>query len=109
MSRVAGLPLLPAAAVTVGLALLASATPVVALAVAASIALGAMGLAAMSAERMRRLAWIAVALAAVGVALRVALPPAAGPDLGAFAELRATLGEVSDALRSVFGEYRPTI
>ena len=93
MSHVAGLPLLPAAAVAVGLALLASATPMVALAVAASIALGAMGLAAMSAERMRRLAWIAVALAAVGVALRLALPPAAGPDLGAFAELRATLGE----------------
>ena len=92
MSRVAGLPLLPAAVVAVALALLVSVVPVAALPAAVIVALGCAGLAALSAERMRRLAWIAAALAAAGVALRVALPLPGGPDLQAFADLRAALG-----------------
>ena len=93
MRQVAGLPLLPAAVATVGIALLASVTPPVAFVVAGIVAIATTGLAAASIDRMRRLAWIAAAVATVAIALRLAIAPPAGPDLTAFGELRSALGE----------------
>lgn len=97
MSRVGAIPLLPAAALTVGLTLLGGLSPLgplAAFAVAAILGPAAVVLAAMSADRMRRLAWMTAALAVVATALRLTLAPiAGGPDLTAFSELRAALGE----------------
>ena len=93
MSRIAGLPLLPAAALTVGLALLASVAPPAALGAGAVLAIATAALAAVSLERMRRLAWIAAALATMAIALRLTVAPPAGPDLTLFSELRSVLGE----------------
>ena len=93
MSRIAYVPLLPAACAAIGLSLLASAAPLAALGGAAVLVIVAGTLAALSAERMRRLAWIAAAGTAIGVAARIIMPPVAGPDLAAFSELRSALGE----------------
>lgn len=93
MRRIAHLPLLPAACVAVGLSLLGSAAPLAALA-GATVVIGAASLlAALCVERMRRLAWIAAAGTAIGIAARIVMPSVAGPDLAAFVELRAALGE----------------
>ena len=93
MSRIAQLPLLPAASVAVGLSLLDGAAPLAALGAAAIVAIGTGGLALLSADRMRRLAWIAATVTGIALALRVVVPPVAGPDLVAFIELRSVLGE----------------
>jgi len=88
-----GLPLLPAAIVATALALLATAAPAVVPLVGAVAAVTCAGLAIASADRMRRLAWTAAAVLAVGTALRVAFPAAPASGVGGFAELRAALGE----------------
>ena len=92
MSRVGTLPLLPAAAAAVGLALIATVAPLAAIAVGAVVALVTAALAVVSADRMRRLAWLTASAAATAATLRLTLGPVAGPDLTAFAELRAMLG-----------------
>ena len=93
MTRIASLPLLPAATASVLVALLAMVSPPAALVSAAVLAIATGSLAMLSAERMRRIAWIAAALSAIAIALRLTLAPIAGPDLTAFAGLRAALGE----------------
>jgi competence protein ComEC len=93
MTRIAAMPLLPAAMATVGLALLAGAAPLAALPTAGVLALAAAALGAMSADRMRRLAWAGAAIAAAGMAVRILVPPPSAPDLAAFADLRSTLGQ----------------
>lgn len=93
MSSVASLPLLPAAVAAVCIALVASVSPIAALGAAAAFALCSGTLAALSVERMRRLAWIAAALTSAAVAVRLSTAPVAAPDLSAFAELRSALGE----------------
>ena len=87
------LPLLPSAIVSVVLSLLAIVAPglVPAIAIAASIA--CVALAVASAERMRRLAWVAAGVIAVAAAARLALPGTPFGGVGAFADLRAALGE----------------
>ena len=93
MSRIAHVPLLPAACAAVGLSLIASTAPLAALGGAVIVVIVASLLAALSAERMRRLAWIAAAGTAICVAARIVMPPVAGPDLAAFVELRSALSE----------------
>jgi competence protein ComEC len=88
-----GLPLLPSAVVAVGLSLLAAASPAVAPAVALAGALACAGLAIASADRMRRLAWIAAAVIAIAGAVRILFPMAATDGVGALAELRTSLGQ----------------
>ena len=93
------LPLLPAALVTAALAVAALFASPVALALALPLSLVCTGLAIASADRMRRLAWTAAAVAAIGLAVRL-LAPGVAPavDLGAFSELRAALGRPLERL-----------
>ena len=86
------LPLLPAAVVAVALALVAGAAPMLVPVVALAPAIGCAGLAFVSAERMRRLAWSAAAAIALLCALRIAAPTLTVPS-GAFTEVREALGE----------------
>jgi len=86
------LPLLPAAAVAIALALVAAASPMVVPIVAVALAVACAGLAFVSFERMRRLAWAAAAVIALACAVRLVTPAPAVPS-GAFAELRDALGE----------------
>jgi competence protein ComEC len=88
-----GLPLLPAAVVATMLSLLANVAPAAAPLVALAVAAGCGVLAIASADRMRRLAWTAAAVIAVAGALRVVFPAALSGGVGAFADLRTTLGE----------------
>ena len=85
-------PLLPAAIIATALSLLATVAPLVVPYAGAGVALGCVGLAIASADRMRRLTWVAAASLALCAALRVAFPSAPG-GIGAFAELRDVLGE----------------
>jgi competence protein ComEC len=85
------LPLLPAAIVAIALALLAGLSPALVPIAAIGIAIACGGLAHVSAERMRRLAWVAAAVIALVCALRLIGPAATGT--GAFADLRSALGE----------------
>ena len=87
------LPLLPAAITAVVLALLATVAPAVVPVAGCGVALGCAGLASASASRMRRLAWIAGAALAIVAALRVGFPVGPPGGVGAFADLRAALGE----------------
>jgi len=89
---VTALPLLPAAAVAIVLALVAGASPLLVPVVALGLAIACGGLALVSVERMRRLAWAAAAVIALACALRLVAPVGAVSS-GAFAELRGTLGE----------------
>ena len=86
------LPLLPAAVVAVAVALAAGAAPAVVPAVAFLLGIACAGLAVVSAERMRRLAWSAAAVIALLCALRIAVPTLTAPS-GAFTEVRQVLGE----------------
>ena len=86
------LPLLPAAIAATALALLDGVSPALVPFAAVTIAIGCGGLAFVSRERMRRLAWTAAAVIATVCALRL-VGPAAGGGLGAFVELRTVLGE----------------
>jgi len=86
------LPLLPAAIAATALALLDGVSPALVPFAAVTIAIGCGGLAFVSRERMRRLAWTAAAVIATVCALRL-VGPAAGGGLGAFVELRTALGE----------------
>ena len=87
------LPLLPAAAVATALALLATVWPSAVPFAATLGALASAGLAALSVERVRRLAWIAAASIGAAAALRTAFPWSPAPGAVAFADLRAALGE----------------
>jgi competence protein ComEC len=88
-----GLPLLPAAVAATALSLVAAASPVAASILAIAVAIACAGLAVASADRMRRLAWTAAAIIAVAHALRIVIPELPGGGIGAFAEVRASLGE----------------
>ena len=90
MSR---LPLLPAAVVATALSLLAAAAPGPVTIIGVAIALACAALAIASGERMRRLAWTAAAILALCAALRVVVPAVPATGVGAFADLRAALGE----------------
>ncbi|HTH70892.1 MAG TPA: ComEC/Rec2 family competence protein [Candidatus Saccharimonadales bacterium] len=88
-----GLPLLPAAVAATALSLVAAASPLAAPLLAIVVAIACAGLALASADRMRRLAWTAAAAIAVAHAVRIAIPELPAGGIGAFAELRASLGE----------------
>ncbi|HSW95288.1 MAG TPA: ComEC/Rec2 family competence protein [Patescibacteria group bacterium] len=88
-----GLPLLPAAVAATALSLVAVASPIAASLLAIAVAIGCAGLALASADRMRRLAWAAAAVIAVAHAARIVIPELPAGGVGAFAELRAALGE----------------
>ena len=88
-----GLPLLPAAVAATVLSLAAAASPAVASLLAIVVAIVCAGLALASADRMRRLAWIAAAAIAIAHAVRVVIPELPAEGLGGFAELRTLLGE----------------
>jgi len=90
---VIALPLLPAAAVATALALLGALAPALVPIAGTAIGIGCAVLAMVSRPRMRRLAWIAAAAIAVGAAVRVVLPATPASGVGAFADLRAALGE----------------
>lgn len=86
------LPLLPSAAIAVALAVLGTIAPVAVPLAAATAAAACAVLARASSDRARRLAWSSATAIVTLCALRVALP--AVPDgAGAFADLRAALGE----------------
>ena len=93
MSRVALIPLLPAAVVVTCVALVATVSPLAAIVTGIALALATAVLTLASADRMRRLAWGAAALAGLGIAVRLSSGPIAVPDLSAFAQARAALGE----------------
>jgi competence protein ComEC len=88
-----GLPLLPAAVAATALSLVAAASPLAAPLLAIVVTIACAGLALASADRMRRLAWTAAAAIAVAHAVRIAIPELPAGGIGAFAELRASLGE----------------
>jgi len=88
-----GLPLLPAAIAATALSLVAALSPAGASLLAIAFAIGFAGLAVASADRMRRLAWTAAAVIAIVHAVRIAIPELPAGGGGAFAELRASLGE----------------
>jgi len=88
-----GLPLLPAAVAATALSLVAAASPLAASIFAMTVAIACAGLALASADRMRRLSWTAAAVIAVAHAARIAIPELPASGIGAFAELRAALGE----------------
>ena len=88
-----GLPLLPAAVAATALSLVAALSPAGASLLAIAVAIGCAGLAVASADRMRRLAWTAAAVIAIAHAVRIAIPELPAGGVGAFAELRASLGE----------------
>lgn len=88
-----GLPLLPAAAAATALSLVAAASPVAASLLAIAVAIACGGLALASADRMRRLAWTAAAVIALAHAVRIVMPQLPAGGIGAFAEVRASLGE----------------
>ena len=88
-----GLPLLPAAAAATALSLVAAASPLAASVLAIAVAIACVGLALASADRMRRLAWAAAAVVAVAHAVRIVIPELPAGGVGAFAEVRASLGE----------------
>jgi len=90
MSR---LPLLPAAVIATGLSLLATAAPGLVSVIGLAVSIACSALAIASAERMRRLAWTTAAVLALCAALRVVFPAAPANGVGAFADLRAVLGE----------------
>ena len=86
------LPLLPAAAVATALSLIATTFPGALTGVAAAAAVGCAVLAVASADRMRRLAWIAAAVIALAAPVREVFPATGAGAIGAFADLRAALG-----------------
>jgi len=86
------LPLLPSAIVAIATALVAGAAPALVPVVAVGLVIACAGLAFVSLERTRRLAWGAAAVIALLSALRLAVPAAVAPS-DAFAELREALGE----------------
>jgi len=88
-----GLPLLPAAVAATALSLVAAVSPLAASLLAVAVAIACAGLALASADRMRRLAWTGAAVIAVAHAVRIAIPELPPGGIGAFAELRASLGE----------------